>query len=208
MVFGWCKCHLRSPHLGVIWRLLYEFWTGPRMASCDNFRIEVEGNLPMDPHLIRVSMPFWLLLISSPKFRLLFPVWMTRSTHWSATVGTIKCGQRFNILADKVVMEELLRTHQNAPVNRTFTPQNHRKYSGFHGCSGYPYIWIFSCADHQWPRRSRPDCKKCSYQNVRYDSLKPFLKWWSARILPTIWKVPGVFGLVGPEGSDFGLELP
>ena len=58
------------------------------------------------------------------------------------TVGKITGGQRFNILADKVIMEGTTRTHspEMRKKNRASAPQDRRKHSRFYGSKGHSYL--------------------------------------------------------------------
>ena len=84
---------------------------GPRMASCDNFTLTVEGvsahgsapHLGVDAIVAAASIILNLQTIVS---RINNPL-----NGLVVTVGTINGGQRFNIIANKVVMEGTCRTH-------------------------------------------------------------------------------------------------
>ena len=83
------------------------FESGPRMASCDNFRIEVEGKSAhgSTPHQgvdAILAAAHIITEIQTVVSRMNDPL-----NPLVITVGTINGGQRFNILVDKVVMEEL-----------------------------------------------------------------------------------------------------
>lgn len=87
------------------------FESGPRMASCDNFRIEVEGKSAhgSTPHQgvdAILAAAHIITEIQTVVSRMNDPL-----NPLVITVGTINGGQRFNILADKVVMEGTTRTH-------------------------------------------------------------------------------------------------
>ena len=81
------------------------------MASCDNFRIEVEGisahgstpHQGVDAILTAAHIITEIQAIVSRMNDPLNPL--------VVTVGKITGGQRFNILADKVIMEGTTRTH-------------------------------------------------------------------------------------------------
>ena len=81
------------------------------MASCDNFRIEVEGKSAhgSTPHQgvdAILAAAHIITEIQTVVSRMNDPL-----NPLVITVGTINGGQRFNILADKVVMEGTTRTH-------------------------------------------------------------------------------------------------
>lgn len=87
------------------------FETGPRMASCDNFRIEVEGvsSHGSTPHQgvdAILTAAYIITEIQAIVSRMNNPL-----NPLVVTVGKIEGGQRFNILADKVVLEGTTRTH-------------------------------------------------------------------------------------------------
>ena len=118
------------------------FESGPRMASCDNFRIEVEGisahgstpHQGVDAILAAAHIITEIQTVVSRMNDPLNPLVITVGNHQRRTTfqypGRQSChGGNYPHTFPK-----------NAPKNRTFTPQNHRKYSGFHGCKGYPYI--------------------------------------------------------------------
>lgn len=77
------------------------------MASCDNFRIEVEGvsSHGSTPHQgvdAILTAAYIITEIQAIVSRMNNPL-----NPLVVTVGKIEGGQRFNILADKVVLEEL-----------------------------------------------------------------------------------------------------
>lgn len=90
---------------------LFNLEPGGRMASCDNFKITVEGlsSHGSAPHLgndaivaaasIIMNMQSFVSRINDPLNPLVI------------SVGTIKGGQRFNIIANKVEMEGTTRTY-------------------------------------------------------------------------------------------------
>ena len=83
---------------------------GGRMASCDNFRITVKGkachgsapHLGVDAIVAAASIVMNLQTYVSRKNNSLNPLVIS--------IGTINGGQKFNIIADKVVMEGTVRT--------------------------------------------------------------------------------------------------
>ncbi len=87
------------------------FASGPRMASCDNFKITVEGvsahgsapHQGIDAILAAAHIITELQAIVSRMNDPLNPL--------VCTIGEIHGGQRFNIIANKVVMEGTTRTH-------------------------------------------------------------------------------------------------
>lgn len=87
------------------------FESGARMASCDNFKIEVEGvsahgSAPQhgtDAILVAAHIISEMQAIVSRMNDPLNPL--------VVTIGEIHGGQRFNIIANKVVMEGTTRTH-------------------------------------------------------------------------------------------------
>lgn len=87
------------------------FESGPRMASCDNFKITVEGlsahgsapHQGIDAILAAAHIITELQAIVSRMNDPLNPL--------VCTIGEIHGGQRFNIIANKVVMEGTVRTH-------------------------------------------------------------------------------------------------
>ena len=90
---------------------LMNFASGPRMASCDNFKITVEGisahgsapHQGVDAILAAAHIITELQAIVSRMNDPLNPL--------VCTIGEIHGGQRFNIIANKVVMEGTTRTH-------------------------------------------------------------------------------------------------
>lgn len=87
------------------------FQSGPRMASCDNFQITVEGvsahgsapHQGIDAILAAAHIITELQAIVSRMNDPLNPL--------VCTIGEIHGGQRFNIIANRVVMEGTTRTH-------------------------------------------------------------------------------------------------
>lgn len=94
------------------------FAAGPRMASCDNFKITVEGvsahgsapHQGTDAILAAAHIITSLQAIVSRMNDPLNPL--------VCTIGEIHGGQRFNIIANKVVMEGTTRTHSPAMRNK------------------------------------------------------------------------------------------
>ena len=91
---------------------------GGRMASCDNFKIEVFGSSSHGsaPHLgsdALVAASAILLNLQTFASRVNDPL-----NTLAVSVGTIHAGQRFNIIADNAVMEGTVRTY-----SRTFRPE-------------------------------------------------------------------------------------
>lgn len=89
------------------------FAAGPRMASCDNFKITVEGvsahgsapHQGIDAILAAAHIITELQAIVSRMNDPLNPL--------VCTIGEIHGGQRFNIIANQVVMEGTARTHSS-----------------------------------------------------------------------------------------------
>jgi len=85
--------------------------TGGRMASCDNFKITVSGQASHGsaPHLGKDAIVAAAAIISN------IQTFVSRVNNplnpLVVTIGTIKGGQRFNIIADSVEMEGTVRTY-------------------------------------------------------------------------------------------------
>ena len=94
---------LEAPYLNV--------QPGVRMASCDNFTITVEGNSThgSTPHLGTDA------IVAAASIIMNIQTIVSRNNDplnaLVVTIGEIHGGQRFNILANKVVMEGTCRTH-------------------------------------------------------------------------------------------------
>ena len=94
---------LEAPYLNV--------QPGVRMASCDNFTITVEGSSThgSTPHLGTDA------IVAAASIIMNIQTYVSRNNDplnpLVVTVGKIDGGQRFNILANKVVMEGTCRTH-------------------------------------------------------------------------------------------------
>lgn len=91
---------------------------GPRMASCDNFKIVVKGkashgsqpNLGIDAIVISSAIVMNLQTFVSRNNNPLDPLVIS--------IGTIHGGNRFNIIADNVVMEGTVRTFNRELRNK------------------------------------------------------------------------------------------
>ena len=84
---------------------------GYRMASCDNFKITVEGSSVhgSTPHLGKDA------IVAASSIIMNLQTFVSRENDplnpMVVTVGTVKAGKQFNIIADRVEMEGTIRTY-------------------------------------------------------------------------------------------------
>ena len=167
------------------------FETGPRMASCDNFRIEVEG---ISAHII-TEIQAIVSRMNDPLNPLV------------VTVGKITGGQRFNILADKVIMEGTTRTHspemrkKTEPLLRKIV-ENTADSMGAKATLTFEYFPAPIINDHEDLVQIARNAATKMYGP---DALKPFPKMMiSEDFAYFMEKVPAVFGLVGSQNKELG----
>ena len=175
------------------------FESGPRMASCDNFRIEVEG---ISAH---GSTPHIITEIQTVVSRMNDPL-----NPLVITVGTINGGQRFNILADKVVMEGTTRTHspkmrqKTEPLLRRII-ENTADSMGAKATLTFEYFPAPIINDHEDLVRIARNAATKMYGT---DSLKPFPKMMiSEDFAYYMEKVPGVFGRGAAMYAQFAYDF-
>lgn len=176
------------------------FEPGPRMASCDNFRIEIEGvsahgSTPHQGVDAILTAAYIITEIQAVVSRMNDPL-----NPLVVTVGRITGGQRFNILADKVILEGTTRTH--APEMRQKTEpllrrivENTADSMGAKATLTFEYFPAPIINDHEDLVQIARNAATKMYGP---DALKPFPKMMiSEDFAYYMEKVPGVFGLVG-----------
>ena len=183
------------------------FESGPRMASCDNFRIEVEGisahgstpHQGVDAILTAAHIITEIQAIVSRMNDPLNPL--------VVTVGKITGGQRFNILADKVIMEGTTRTHspemrkKTEPLLRKIV-ENTADSMGAKATLTFEYFPAPIINDHEDLVQIARNAATKIYGP---DALKPFPKMMiSEDFAYFMEKVPAVFGLVGSQNKELG----
>ena len=183
------------------------FESGPRMASCDNFRIEIEGvsahgstpHLGVDAILVAAHIVAQIQAVVSRMNDPLNPL--------VVTIGTINGGQRFNILADHVVLEGTTRTHspkmrmQVEPLLRKIV-ENTAGSMGARATLKFDYYPGPIINDHEDLVKIAQDAAIKLYGQK---SLKPFPKMMiSEDFAYYMEKVPGVFGLIGSRNEELG----
>ena len=183
------------------------FEAGPRMASCDNFTIEVEGVSAhgSSPHQgvdAILTAAYILTEIQSIVSRTNDPL-----NPLVVTVGKIEGGQNFNIIANKVVMEGTTRTH-SPEMRRRVEPLLRRVAENVAASMGakatlkfyyYPGPII---NDHEDILKIAQNAAVKMYGE---EVLKPFQKIMvSEDFAYFMEKVPGVFGFVGSRNEELG----
>ena len=183
------------------------FETGPRMASCDNFRIEVEGvsSHGSTPHQgvdAILTAAYIITEIQAIVSRMNDPL-----NPLVVTVGKIEGGQRFNILADKVVLEGTTRTHspemrkKTEPLLRRIA-ENTAASMGAKATLSFEYFPAPIINEHEDLVLIARNAAAKMYGT---DCLKPFPKMMiSEDFAYYMEKVPGVFGLVGSQNKSLG----
>ena len=184
------------------------FETGPRMASCDNFRIEVEGvsSHGSTPHQgvdAILTAAYIITEIQAIVSRMNDPL-----NPLVVTVGKIEGGQRFNILADKVVLEGTTRTHspemrkKTEPLLRRIA-ENTAASMGAKATLTFEYFPAPIINEHEDLVLIARNAAAKMYGT---DCLKPFPKMMiSEDFAYYMEKVPGVFGLVGSQNKSLGI---
>lgn len=183
------------------------FESGPRMASCDNFQIRVEGvsahgsapHQGIDAILAAAHIITELQAIVSRMNDPLNPL--------VCTIGEIHGGQRFNIIANQVIMEGTARTH---------SPEMRGKVEGLlrrivehtaasFGAKGtlkfdcYPAPVINShealnqIANEAAVKLYGADCLKSLPKMMGSEDFAYFME-----------KVPGIFGFIGSRNESLG----
>ena len=184
------------------------FETGPRMASCDNFRIEVEGvsSHGSTPHQgvdAILTAAYIITEIQAIVSRMNNPL-----NPLVVTVGKIEGGQRFNILADKVVLEGTTRSHspelrkKTEPLLRSIA-ENTADSMGAKTTLTFEYFPAPIINEHEDLVLIARNAAAKMYGT---DCLKPFPKMMiSEDFAYYMEKVPGVFGLVGSQNKSLGI---
>jgi len=183
------------------------FEPGPRMASCDNFRIEIEGvsahgSTPHQGVDAILTAAYIITEIQAVVSRMNDPL-----NPLVVTVGRITGGQRFNILADKVILEGTTRTHspemrqRTEPLLRRIV-ENTADSMGAKATLSFEYFPAPVINDHEDLVQIARNAATKMYGP---DALKPFPKMMiSEDFAYYMEKVPGVFGLVGSQNKELG----
>lgn len=183
------------------------FESGPRLASCDNFRIEIQGSASHGaaPHQgtdAILTAAYIITEIQAVVSRMNDPL-----NPLVITIGTINGGQRFNILADKVILEGTTRTHspqmrsKTEPLIRRIV-ENTADLMGAKATLTFEYFPAPVTNDHEDLVTIATDAAVRLYGK---DALKPFPKMMiSEDFAYFMEKVPGVFGLVGSRNESLG----
>ena len=184
------------------------FESGPRMASCDNFRIEIEGvsSHGSTPHQgvdAILTAAYIITEIQAIVSRMNDPL-----NPLVVTVGKIEGGQRFNILADKVVLEGTTRTHspemrkKTEPLLRRIA-ENTAASMGAKATLTFEYFPAPIINEYEDLVQIARNAAAKMYGS---DCLKPFPKMMiSEDFAYYMEKVPGVFGLVGSQNKSLGI---
>lgn len=183
----------------------FEF--GPRLASCDNFRIEIQGASAHGaaPHQgtdAILTAAYIITEIQAVTARMNDPL-----NPLVVTIGKINGGQRFNIIADKVVLEGTTRTH-SPEMRRKIEPllrkiaENTADSMGAKATLTFEYFPAPIINDHEDLVQIAANAATKLYGS---DALKPFPKMMiSEDFAYFMEKVPGVFGLIGSRNKKIG----
>lgn len=184
------------------------FESGPRLASCDNFRIEIKGTASHGaaPHHgadAILTAAHIITEIQAVVSRMNDPL-----NPLVVTVGTINGGQRFNIIADRVVLEGTARTH-SPEMRKKIEPllrkiaENTADSMGTCADLHYEYFPAPIINEHEDLVQIAADAAVKLYGA---DALKPFPKMMiSEDFAYFMEKVPGVFGLIGSRNESLGI---
>lgn len=183
------------------------FEAGPRMASCDNFTIEIEGvaahgSTPHQGTDAILTAAYIISELQAVVSRINDPL-----NPLVVTVGKIEGGQRFNIIADKVVMEGTTRTHstemrkKTEPLLRRIA-ENVAASMGAKATVKYEYFPGPIINDHE---ELVDIARNAAIRMYGEEVLKPFQKIMvSEDFAYFMEKVPGVFGFVGSRNKELG----
>lgn len=183
------------------------FEAGPRMASADNFTIEVEGvsahgsapHQGVDAILVAAYILTEIQAIVSRINDPLNPL--------VVTVGEIHGGQRFNIIANKVVMEGTTRTHSAEMrmktegllrgivehVAESFGAKATLKFDYYPGPVNNSHEDLNRIANDAAVKLYGPDCLKSLPKMMGSEDFAMFME-----------KVPGIFGFIGSRNEKLG----
>ncbi len=183
------------------------FEAGPRMASADNFTIEVEGvsahgsapHQGVDAILVAAYILTEIQAIVSRINDPLNPL--------VVTVGEIHGGQRFNIIANKVVMEGTTRTHSAEMrmktegllrgivehVAESFGAKATLKFDYYPGPVNNSHEDLNRIANDAAVKLYGSDCLKSLPKMMGSEDFAMFME-----------KVPGIFGFIGSRNEKLG----
>ncbi len=185
--------------------------SGGRMASCDNFSITVKGvsahgstpHLGKDAIVAAAAMVMNLQTFASRNSDPLNPL--------VVTIGTIKGGQRFNIIANEVVMEGTVRTYSRELRQTIDTDLQRIIDNTAHalGCEAefdyQRYLGPVINEDEKCTRIAR----NAVVSLYGAQALVPMEKTMVSEDFSMFMeKVPGVFGFIGGRNQAIGAYLP
>lgn len=183
------------------------FSEGPRMASCDNFTIEVEGvsshgSAPQHGIDAILTSAYILTEIQSIVARTNDPL-----NPLVVTVGKITGGQNFNIIANKVVMEGTTRTH-SPEMRKKVEPLLRRivehvaESMGAKATLKFDYFPAPVINDHADLNQIAHDAAVKLYGEEALHSLPKMMG--SEDFAYFMEKVPGIFGFIGSRNEKLG----
>ena len=184
------------------------FEPGARMASCDNFQIEVEGKSAhgsapqggIDAIYSAAEIINQLQSLVSRKNDPLNPLVIT--------IGTIAGGQRFNIIADHVKMEGTIRTHSKEVRNSVESwiknlIEGIAKAHGTKATLSYQYYPAPVNNEHEDLVNIAQEAATKMYGPEALTTLPKMMA--SEDFAFYMEKVPGVFGFIGSRNEKLGL---
>lgn len=181
---------------------------GPRMASCDNFTIEVEGlsahgsapHQGVDAIYAAAEIICQIQSIVSRRNNPLNPL--------VVTIGDIAGGQRFNIIANHVVMNGTCRTH-SPEIRKEIEGwirnivENVAKAHGAKATLKYDYYPAPIINDHEDLNEVARAAAVKLYGDNAMRTLPKMMG--SEDFAYFMEKVPGIFGFVGGRNADKGI---
>ncbi len=198
-----------------IWSMLqagkFDLADGGRMASCDNFKITVKGKSAHGsaPHLGRDA------IVAAASVVMNLQTFASRRNDplnsLVISIGTINGGQRFNIVADQVVMEGTIRTYSRELL-KTLEHDLRQIVTGTAAAldcqAEFEYIHYLNPVinEHADLNRLARDAAVKLYGQDFLGDLSPLMG--SEDFAMLMEKVPGVFGFLGCRNPAVGAEFP
>ena len=184
--------------------------SGPRMSSCDNFTITIEGKsahgaMPSDGIDAITAAASVILQVQTIVSRQTDP-----RDSLTVTIGEITGGTRFNVIADRVVMKGTVRTHSSKVRSqveqrlRTIV-ENSAAAGGASGHLEYEYCpdvlvndpELTVIAKHAAAALFGEDILKDHPAEMGSEDFSYFLE-----------KAPGVYVLLGARNKEKGIDAP
>lgn len=183
------------------------FESGPRMASCDNFEIEVEGlsshgSAPHQGTDAILAAAYIITELQAVVSRMNDPL-----NPLVCTIGEIHGGQRFNIIANKVVMEGTVRSHSPEMRGRVEgmlrnIAEHVAESLGAKATLNYHYFLAPVINDHEDLNRI---ASAAAVKMYGQESLRSLNRMMGSEDFSTFMEeVPGIFGFIGSRNEALG----